>query len=44
LRLEFSHRLRGEERFASVEELTAQVHRDIAAVRAYAHTAAVDPS
>ncbi len=44
LRLEFTHRLRGEERFASVEELTAQVHRDIAAVRAYAHTPAADPT
>jgi riboflavin kinase/FMN adenylyltransferase len=40
LRLDFSHRLRGEQRFDSVEELTSQVHRDIAAVRAYAHTAA----
>jgi riboflavin kinase/FMN adenylyltransferase len=34
LRLELLRRLRGEERFGSVEELVAQVHRDIAAVRA----------
>ena len=34
LRLELLGRLRGEERFGSVEELVAQVHRDIAAVRA----------
>ena len=34
LRLELLRRLRGEERFGSVEELVEQVHRDIAAVRA----------
>ena len=33
LRVEFTHRLRGEERFGSVDELVAQVHRDIAAVQ-----------
>jgi riboflavin kinase/FMN adenylyltransferase len=38
LRVEFTHRLRGEERFGSVDELVAQVHRDISAVRALAHT------
>ena len=34
LRLELLRRMRGEERFGSVEELVEQVHRDIAAVRA----------
>jgi riboflavin kinase / FMN adenylyltransferase len=34
LRLELMRRLRGEERFGSIEELVAQVHRDIDAVRA----------
>ena len=34
LRLELIRRLRGEERFGSVDELVAQVHRDIDAVRA----------
>jgi riboflavin kinase/FMN adenylyltransferase len=34
IRLEFMRRLRGEERYGSIEELVAQVHRDIAAVRA----------
>ncbi|HEY0389782.1 MAG TPA: bifunctional riboflavin kinase/FAD synthetase [Gaiellales bacterium] len=33
MHLEFVRRLRGEERFGSVDELVAQVHRDIAAVR-----------
>jgi riboflavin kinase / FMN adenylyltransferase len=36
LRVEFTHRLRGEERFGSVDELVAQVQLDIAAVRALA--------
>jgi len=40
LRVEFARRLRGEERYGSVEELVEQVHRDIAAVRAFAHTSA----
>ena len=35
LRVEFHHRLRAEERFASVGELVAQIHRDIAATRAH---------
>ena len=34
MHLEFVGRLRGEERFGSVDELVEQVHRDIAAVRA----------
>jgi riboflavin kinase / FMN adenylyltransferase len=34
MHLEFTRRLRGEERYGSVEELVEQVHRDIAAVRA----------
>jgi len=34
MHLEFTRRLRGEERYGSVDELVAQVHRDIAAVRA----------
>ena len=38
LLIEFTHRLRGEERFGSIEELVAQVHRDIASVRTFAHT------
>jgi riboflavin kinase/FMN adenylyltransferase len=38
LLIEFTHRLRGEERYSSIEELVAQVHRDIAAVRTFAHT------
>jgi len=33
MHLEFTRRLRGEERYGSVEELVEQVHRDIAAVR-----------
>ncbi len=37
LRIEFTHRLRGEERYGSIEELVAQVHRDIAAVRTFTH-------
>jgi riboflavin kinase/FMN adenylyltransferase len=37
LRIEFTHRLRGEERYGSIEELVAQVHRDVAAVRTFAH-------
>jgi riboflavin kinase/FMN adenylyltransferase len=35
--IEFTHRLRGEERYGSIEELVAQVRRDIAAVRTLAH-------
>jgi riboflavin kinase / FMN adenylyltransferase len=34
IRLEFLRRLRGEERYGSIDELVAQVHRDISAVRA----------
>ena len=34
LRIEFMRRLRGEQRFDTVEDLVAQVHRDIDAVRA----------
>ena len=35
IRLEFFSHLRGEQRFAGAEELKAQIHRDIAAARAY---------
>jgi riboflavin kinase/FMN adenylyltransferase len=38
LLIEFTQRLRGEERFGSIEELVAQVHRDITAVRRLAYT------
>jgi riboflavin kinase/FMN adenylyltransferase len=34
MHLDFLDRLRGEERYGSVDELVDQVHRDIAAVRA----------
>ena len=34
LLIEFMRRLRGEQRFDTVEDLVAQVHRDIDAVRA----------
>ena len=34
LRIEFMRRLRGEQRFDTVQDLVAQVHRDIDAVRA----------
>ncbi len=33
LRIDFSHRLRDEERFSSIDELVAQIHRDVDAVR-----------
>ena len=33
VRLEFTHRLRGQEQFASVEALVQQMHQDVAAVR-----------
>ena len=36
MHLEFTRRLRGEERYGSVDELVEQVHRDIAAVRSNA--------
>lgn len=36
LRVDFARRLRDEERFASVDELVAQIHRDVEAVRATA--------
>ena len=32
IRLDFARRLRDEERFASVDELVAQIHRDVDAV------------
>ena len=38
LRLDLVRRLRDEERYASIEKLVAQVHRDIAAVRALSTT------
>jgi riboflavin kinase/FMN adenylyltransferase len=34
LRIDFLHRLRGEERFASIDELVAQMRRDVAAAAA----------
>ncbi|MBI2910982.1 MAG: riboflavin kinase, partial [Chloroflexi bacterium] len=34
LRLAFLHRLRGEQRFASLEELRAQIERDVERTRA----------
>ena len=36
LRIDFSHRLRDEERFSSIDELVAQIHRDVDAVRGIA--------
>jgi riboflavin kinase/FMN adenylyltransferase len=33
LRIDFARRLRDEERYASIEELVAQIHRDVDAVR-----------
>src|SRR5690606_473514 len=36
MELEFHRRIRGEQRFGSVEELTAQIARDVAGVRAWA--------
>jgi riboflavin kinase/FMN adenylyltransferase len=35
LRIELLHRLRGEQKFAGVDELVAQISRDVAATRAY---------
>jgi riboflavin kinase/FMN adenylyltransferase len=35
IQLEFLYRLRGEQRFASVDELVSQIHQDIAAARQY---------
>ena len=34
LRIEFARRLRDEERFDTVDDLVAQIHRDVDAVRA----------
>jgi riboflavin kinase/FMN adenylyltransferase len=36
LRIDFAQRLRDEERFGSIDELVAQIHRDVEAVRASA--------
>jgi riboflavin kinase/FMN adenylyltransferase len=37
LRVQFLERLRSEQRFASVQELATQIHRDVEAARAVAH-------
>ncbi|MDO4811654.1 MAG: bifunctional riboflavin kinase/FAD synthetase [Eubacteriales bacterium] len=42
IRVEFFTHLRGEQKFSSLEELKQQIHRDIAATRAYFHENGID--